>query len=137
MSTGRDLTAAAKHPDIAQGTDVRDTPGLVKGMEHRGERRQPVGARHLDLAHHVHLDRAKAAQRNADLRCGAVARNSRVDLAENAPQLRVRLLDRKPVQIDRPHLLDHDISLRGDLLPKAPLVLAPDVDNDLVAGAQL
>ena len=133
---GRDLTPAAKHPDIAQGADVRDTPGLVKGMEHRGERRQPVGARHLDLAHHVHLDRAKAPQRNAHLRSGAVARNSRVDLAENAPQLRVRLLDRKPVQIDRTHLLDHDISLRGDLLPKAPLVLAPDVDNDLVAGAQ-
>ena len=133
---GRDLTAAAKHPDIAQGADVRDTPGLVKGMEHRGERRQPVGTRHLDLAHHVHLDRAKAAQRNAHLRSGAVARNSRVDLAENAPQLRVRLLDRKPVQIDRTHLLDHDISLRGDLLPKAPLVLAPNVDNDLVAGPQ-
>lgn len=78
----------------------------------------------------------KRPQRNPHFRCGTVARDPRVDLSEDLSKLRVRLADGQPVQIHRTHLFDHDIALGGDLLSEAPLVLPPDVDDDLVARTQ-
>ena len=106
-------------------------------MEDRGERRQAVCARGCDLSQNVHLNRPQLTQRNTDIRRGSLTRNARIFPREKTAKAVVGCVDRKPVQVDRTQLIDHDIALRGDGTPDVVLVLAPDVDDNLVARTQL
>ena len=49
--------------DVAQRSDVADALGHVERVEHGGEGGQRDGARRIHLAHHVHGDGARVAQR--------------------------------------------------------------------------
>lgn len=103
---GGDLPTAAKHPDIAQGTDVCNTTGFVQRMEDRGERRQAVCARGCDLSQNVHLNRPQLTQRNTDIRRGSLTRNARIFPREKTAKAVVGCADRKPVQVDRTQLIE-------------------------------
>ena len=130
------LLAAAHDPHVAQRTDIRHASGLVEGMEYRGERREPVRSGSGDLAHDVDLDRADLTQRHPHVGDGLIARDPGIFLGKDSTDLVVGLTDGQPVQIDGADLRHHDIAFGRNLLPDIVFVDAPDVDDDLIPGAE-
>ena len=100
---GCDDFSGARYLHVAEATDVAHTACTVEGMEHGGEGRQGVGARLYHFTHHVDLDGAGVAQRNADL----VALVG-IDLAELVGEVLLCAVYGHAAQEDRAQLLQVD-----------------------------
>ena len=126
--------SVAYHVDVAERAYVVDASCAVDGVEHCGERRQPVGSGYVDLAHHVDEYRAYLSQGEAYV--GLILGYSRIFGGECLAQSVVGFGHGQAVEIDRSDLFDHDASFgRYDV---AYLILAgsPYVDDHFVARSE-
>ena len=130
------LLAAADHLDGAHRSVLLHAAGMVERIENRGERGQAIGARHLDLAHHVDLDGADVAQRDAHGGVGPAAADAGILGDQGAAQFLTGFLDGQPADLDLADLADIDRPFRGDRLGIAVFAVSVDVDLELVAGTE-
>ena len=100
---GCDDFSGARYLHVTEATDVAHAACTVEGMEHGGEGGQGVGARLYHFTHHVDLDGAGVAQRDAYL----VALVG-IDLAELVGEVLLCAVYGHAAQKDRTELLQID-----------------------------
>ena len=128
---GGDDFSAARYFHVAEATDVAHAACTVEGMEHGGEGGQGVGARLYHFTHHVDLDGAGVAQRDAYL----VALVG-IDLAELAGEVLLCALDAHAAQEYWTELFEVDGAVGRDLLADGILTGSPDVDYHFIARTE-
>ena len=126
--------AVAEHLYVAQRTDVVDAAGVVEGVEDRGKGREGESSRRGHLAHDVHLYGAHLPQlqRSVGTRVGQAS----VFAREFVLDYLIGLLYGVAAEVDGAELRHHYGAFGGDGLAYVLLILSPDVDDDLVAGAE-
>ena len=123
--------SAARYFHVTEATDAAHTACTVEGVEYGREGREGVGSRLYHFAHHVDLDGAAVAQRNAYL----VALVG-IDLAELAGEVLLCALDAHAAQEYRTELFEVDGSVGRDLLADGVLAGSPDVDYHFIARTE-
>ena len=115
--------------DVAQCTDVVDAAGGVEGVESRGQSAERIGAGHLYLAHHLHLDGACLAHGEAHAAAAVVLAQLALDGCRGG-------LHAESGQADGAHFVNHYHAVGRHGAVEGLLACAPHVDNHLVAGAK-
>ena len=104
-------------------------------MESGGKTGKHIGAGAGHFAHHIDLDGADLAQAQAHF--GAGFPQTSVDGRQALLQVAVSLFDGFTAQVQRAQHVYVDASFRGDGLTNCGLVMAEDINDHLISGAQL
>ena len=125
-------TSAIEH-DLAKRTNVADTTCTVEGMENRGEGTQGIGARILHLAHDMHLDGARLTEREFHVIHTICLVEAGIDARKLTTQVSLGFRNGLARKVHQTKTLDADGSIGRDFFTNGGSIVAPDVNNDLVA----
>ena len=104
-------------------------------MESRGKCRQDIGSGVGDITHHIHLNGPDLAQAQAHVRTGFAAQAA-VNMGQALLQVFVGLVHRHSVQIKRAQNIHVDAPFGRNHAPQGGLVVAEDVYDNFISGAQ-
>ena len=125
---------SAHHFDVAQRTGIHHATGAVKRMERSRKTGKSISTGVSHVAHHIDLDGADLAQTQPHVRSRTA--QTTIDGRQAFLEIGIGLFHGFTVQVEGAQDIYVDTSFRRNDFPDGGLILAEDVDDNLIVGTQ-